>query len=156
AMAPNANIVLVVAKSNTDEDLLAALNYAINKNLGDVISMSFGESEAFLTDAAGKAMLALWEKALQKARDRHITVLASSGDEGSTNAIDDFGDVLNFRNVNYPASSPNVTAVGGTDLMFGTGAKADPAGKYLGETAWNDEPQGFMGAGGGGTSMFFR
>src|SRR5215813_3673517 len=54
AMAPNANIVLVVAKSNTDEDLLAALNHAINKNLGDVISMSFGESEAFLTDAAGK------------------------------------------------------------------------------------------------------
>ena len=155
AMAPNANIVLVVAKSNTDEDLLAALNFAINKNLGDVISMSFGESEAFLTDADGQAMLAQWEKALRKARSRHITVLASSGDEGSTTAIDDMGDVLGFKNVSYPGSSPNVTSVGGTDLMFGIGNKADPAGKYLSETVWNDEPQGFMGAGGGGVSMFF-
>jgi subtilase family serine protease len=156
AMAPNANIVLVVAPSNSDEDLLAALNFAINKRLGDIISMSFGESEAFLTDAAGQAMVQAWEKALQKARNHHITVLASSGDEGSTNAIDEFGDVLTFQNVNYPASSPNVTAVGGTNLMFGVGGKADPNGKYIGETVWNDEPQGFMGAGGGGVSMFFR
>ena len=40
-------------------------------------------------------------------------------------------------------------------MMFGIGGKADPGGKYLGETVWNDEPQGFMGAGGGGVSMFF-
>src|SRR5262249_47464242 len=80
----------------------------------------------------------------------------SSGDEGSTNAVDEFGDVIPFANVNYPASSPNVTAVGGTDLMFGIGGKADPNGAYIGETAWNDEPQGVMGAGGGGVSAVFN
>src|SRR4029078_1552872 len=43
AMAPGANIVLVAAASDSDSDMLVALNYAINKGLGDVISMSFGE-----------------------------------------------------------------------------------------------------------------
>src|SRR5204862_1408762 len=43
AMAPGANIVLVLAKTNDDADILSALRYAVNNNLGDVISMSFGE-----------------------------------------------------------------------------------------------------------------
>jgi subtilase family serine protease len=42
AIAPGANIVLVLAKSNMDADILSALKYAVDHNLGDVISMSFG------------------------------------------------------------------------------------------------------------------
>ena len=45
AIAPKAKIVLVLAKSNEDADILSALTYAVNHNLGDVISMSFGEAE---------------------------------------------------------------------------------------------------------------
>src|SRR6202040_2727184 len=99
--------------------------------------------------------VALWEKAFRHAREKHITLFVSSGDQGSTNTADDAGDVFPFQNVSYPASSPQVTAVGGTNLMFGIGAKADPNGKYLGEAVWNDEPQGIMGAGGGGVSALF-
>jgi subtilase family serine protease len=154
-MAPGANIVLVAAASDSDEGLLAGLNYAINKRLGDVISMSFGQSEANLADADGQQMVAKWEKAFKRARDRHITLLVSAGDTGSTNPADDFGDVYAFQNVNYPASSPQVTAVGGTNLFFGKDGHADPNGKYLGETVWNDAPQGINLAGGGGVSTFF-
>ena len=46
AIAPGANIVLVLAKTNDDADILSALRYAVDNNLGDVISMSFGENES--------------------------------------------------------------------------------------------------------------
>jgi subtilase family serine protease len=162
AMAPGANIVLVAAKSNSDDDLLAGLNYAIDHRLGDVVSMSFGESEAFLTDAAGQAVIHGWDQAFRRARERHMTLFVSSGDQGSTNTADDAGDVFPFKNVSHPASSPLVTAVGGTNLFFGTNGphgvadgKADPNGTYLGEKVWNDEANGIAAAGGGGISAFF-
>jgi len=155
AIAPGAKIILVAAASNSEDDLLAGLNYAIDKKLGDVISISFGESEAFLRDADGLRVVRTWEKALKRARAQNITVFAATGDQGSTNIADDFGDVLPFQNVSYPASSPNVTAVGGTNLFFGVEGQADPNGKYLGETAWNDAPQGISFAGGGGVSALF-
>ena len=160
AIAPGANIVLVAAASNSDDDLLAGLNYAIDHHLGDVISMSFGESEVFLTDAAGQLIVKGWEQAFRKARRKHITLFVSSGDQGSTNTADEFGNVFPFQNVSHPASSPWVTAVGGTNLYFGTGTvatgKADPNGSYIGEQVWNDEPVGIAAAGGGGVSSIFR
>ena len=156
AIAPGAKIVLIAAASNSEMDLLAGLNRAIDKRLGDVISISFGESEAFLSDDDGLRIVRAWEKAFRRARERDITVFAASGDQGSTNIADEYGDILPFQNVSYPASSPNVTAVGGTNLLFGKDGQADPNGKYLGETVWNDTPQGISFAGGGGVSTFFK
>src|SRR2546430_6624159 len=103
AVAPGANIVVVVAASNSDSDLLAGLNLAIDKRLGDVISMSFGVSEASLTDADGLRIVRAWERAFKRARERRITVFAAAGDSGSTSIPDEFGDVFPFQNVNYPA-----------------------------------------------------
>ena len=148
AVAPGAKIVLVAAKSDSDQDLTAALNYALDHHLGDVVSMSFGESEAFLGNPDGLDTIAAWQSAFQKAREQHVTVFASSGDWGSTNPFDPAGDVLPFQNVSWPASSTLVTSVGGTNLFFGTSTNADPNGTYQGEQVWND---GF-GAGGGGMS----
>ncbi|HWM69206.1 MAG TPA: S53 family peptidase [Steroidobacteraceae bacterium] len=149
AVAPGANIVLVAAKSDNDEDLLAALNYALDNHLGDVVSMSFGESETFFGNPSGLDLLAAWEKAFTKARAQHVTLFASAGDSGSTQPFDADGDTLPFQNVSWPASSTNVTSVGGTNLFFGTATNADPNGTYQGEQVWND---GF-GATGGGMSI---
>jgi subtilase family serine protease len=149
AVAPGAKIVLVAAKSDSDQDLTAALNYALDHHLGDVVSMSFGESEAFLGNPDGLDTVAAWQSAFQKAREQHVTVFASSGDWGSTNPFDPAGDVLPFQNISWPASSTLVTSVGGTNLFFGTSTNADPNGSYQGEQVWND---GF-GAGGGGMSF---
>ena len=157
AIAPGANIVLVEAASNNDSDLIAGLNYALDHHLGNVVSMSFGESEAFLTDKAGRATIHAWEAAFRKAHRQHVTLFVSSGDQGSTNTADGAGDVFPFRNVSYPASSIRVTAVGGTNLFFGTGnGRASYNGSYLGEQVWNDEPQGIGAAGGGGISALFE
>ena len=45
AVAPGAKITLVLAKSNDDADILSATQFAVDHNLGDVISQSFGEAE---------------------------------------------------------------------------------------------------------------
>jgi subtilase family serine protease len=122
--------------------------------------MSFGESEAALTDAAGRATVRAWERQFARARELRITLFVSSGDEGSTNIADDAGDVYPFQNASYPASSPQVTAVGGTNLYYGIGSpatgKADPNGAYISEKVLNDESAGIALAGGGGVSALFR
>jgi subtilase family serine protease len=145
AMAPGANIVLVAAKSNSDQDLIDGLNYAIDHQLGDVVSMSFGESEADLANPDGLDIVAAWQSAFAKAKRQHITLFVSSGDSGSTN------EGFPFQNVGWPASSDLVTSVGGTNLKFGTATNAapPPTGTYQSERVWND---GF-GAGGGGMSF---
>jgi subtilase family serine protease len=55
--------------------------------------------------------------------------LASSGDGGSSN-VDVNLNPYPFPTVNFPASSPLVTAVGGTSLY------ADSSGRYLFEITW--------------------
>jgi subtilase family serine protease len=153
AVAPAANLVLVAAKSNEDSDLLAALNYALDHHLGDVVSMSFGESENSLSNPDGLDIVAGWQAAFQRAKQQHVTLFASSGDQGATNVFDEDGNVLPWPNASFPASSPLVTSVGGTNLFFGTATNADPnAGTYQGEQVWND---GFGAAGGGGMSILF-
>jgi subtilase family serine protease len=153
AMAPGASIVLVAAKSDSDTDLIAALNYAIDNHLGSVISMSFGESEIGLANPDGLDTIAAWTAALQKARQHHITVFASSGDQGV--------DAQSFGtpSVSWPASSPLVTSVGGTNLRFGTATNASFTGSYQFEQVWDDPfdnnniAADTFGAGGGGMSF---
>jgi subtilase family serine protease len=152
AIAPGARIVVVAAIDNDDANILAAQNFAIDNHLGHVMSESFGESEIDMSSQTLKAN----EKSYQRARNGKISVLASAGDDGATNPGPD-GNEKPFRNVSYPASSPNVTGVGGTNLFFGnpqTG-KADPNGVYINEVVWNEEDLG-IGATGGGVSVLFR
>ena len=150
AIAPGARIVVVAAKDSDDENILAAQNFAIDRRLGRVISESFGESEL---DVARRT-LRDYERSYHNARERRISVLVSAGDDGATNPGAD-GNEKPFRNVSYPASSPHVTGVGGTHLLFGTAGHADPNGTYQGEVVWNEEEIG-GGATGGGVSARFR
>jgi hypothetical protein len=80
-------------------------------------------------------------------------VLASSGDDGSTACLTNKGNPLDMLAVSYPASSPWVTGVGGTNVKLGIdNLIADPA---TDQVVWNDEPT-LEGAGGGGLSTFPR
>ncbi len=152
-IAPGANIIVVASVDNSDDAILAAQNYAIDNQLGLVISESFGESElALLQDGdEGLQILSDNERSYKRAGDKKISVLVSSGDDGDS-GTDSNGDFQTTPVANYPASSPNVTTVGGTNLRFGTATNANPNGTYQSEMVWND---GF-GAGGGGVSAFFK
>lgn len=142
AIAPGATIDLVLAKSNQDQDILSATKYAVDNNLGDVISQSFGEGEICMDSAVLDAQHSLFQQATAKG----ITLLASSGDQGSAQPTCDGSDF--FKSASTPASDPNVTGVGGTRLV------ADSSGTYESETTWN-EFSTFGDAGGGGFSTVY-
>ena len=151
SMAPGASIVLLTSPVSETEGMtgmpqfLSLETYALDHKLGSVISQSWGATENTLFDAAGKQVLESFEALYTRARQEHVTVFASAGDNGTANQEDDGVTFYTFPTVIYPASSPNVTAVGGTSLTL------DPTGKYQSEVVWNDVD----GAGGGGVSQFF-
>jgi subtilase family serine protease len=126
-MAPGAKIVLVEANTNNDSDILAATKWAVDNNVGDVISQSFGEAESCMDSS----LLAQQHAVFQEAVDKGMTVFASSGDSGAAQPSCDGTSAI--LSASTPASDPNVTGVGGTTLNA-----SDPAGDYLGETAWTE------------------
>ena len=146
AVAPHANIALVVAKSNNDADINNAIKYAVDNNIGDVISMSFGEGERCMsaTDLANQHAI------FEAAEAKNITLFASSGDQGSAQPACDGSDSF-FLSASTPATDPDVTAVGGTNL-FADGV----SGAYQSETTWNETAIFGPAASGGGHSVLFR
>jgi subtilase family serine protease len=145
AIAPGANIVLVLSKSDQDADILAATKYAVDNHLGDVISQSFGENEACMDPD----LLAQQHQVFAEATQKGMTIFASSGDNGSGQPTCD-GSAL-VQAVSTPAVDPLVTAVGGTELHAADYTTGNP-GAYQGEIVWN-EPG--IGAGGGGFSLLY-
>ena len=162
AIAPGANIVLDLAKSSDDADILSATQYAVDHNLGDIISQSFGENESCVDSTLLKAQHQLFVKATLK----HITLFASSGDEGAAQLTCDPDSTTYVKAASSPASDPLVTAVGGTELHAadycltsrGCDPIANPApGTYQGEIAWNEpDPENGDIATGGGFSVLYK
>ncbi|MFL6010980.1 MAG: S8 family serine peptidase, partial [Gaiellaceae bacterium] len=124
AMAPGAKIVYVGSPNNY-QDLDAAMNHVVDRRLANIVTNSYGFSTEFLPNGYIKPL----NDTLVQAALEGITVLFSSGDNGDEVGID------GYRTVDWPASSPWVTAVGGTSLAAGVSA-TDP-GKYLFETGWS-------------------
>jgi subtilase family serine protease len=155
AVAPGAKIKLVQAKSNQDVDILAATQYAIDHNLGDVLSQSFGEAEQCLDPQLAKAQHAMFVKA----KNQHWSVFASSGDSGAAQPACDATSDAALLSASTPASDPLVTGVGGTSLLANA-----VTGAYVRETAWT-EPFGCnppavaptdVNCSGGGFSILFK
>src|SRR6202030_1210225 len=102
-----------------------------------IISISWGSAESTWTAQAMTAM----DDAFQAAATMGITVCVASGDNGSSDGVNDGSD-----HVDFPASSPFALACGGTSLQAsGTSINS--------ETVWNDGANN--GASGGGVSSFF-
>jgi subtilase family serine protease len=143
ADAPGATIDLVISRSDQDSDILAAQQYVVNHNLGDVLSQSFGEGETCMDPS----IFAAQHRVFVKAAAEHMTVFASAGDSGSAQP-DCNNDGGYFLSASTPASDPLVTGVGGTHL------NADfTTGQYQSESVWNDSGTAVdIGAGGGGFS----
>lgn len=138
SVAPGAKIAVYFAP-NTDQGFLDALTTAIHDTTHkpSVISISWGGAESTWT---AQAMTA-FDSAAQDAAALGVTICAASGDGGSSDGVTD-----GKNHVDFPASSPNILACGGTSLKSANGA-------ITGETVWNDGAQG--GAGGGGFSVQF-
>jgi subtilase family serine protease len=107
AIAPQAKILLIEAKTASGANLLSAIDYAASRKDVVAVSLSWGGSEF-------PEELSL---------DSHLTsktgavFFAASGDDGT--------------GVEWPAASPNVVGVGGTSLeLFKNGS-------FISESAWS-------------------
>jgi subtilase family serine protease len=155
AAAPGLKEVDVYESQPTASDVLRALTDALSARgrKPDVISASLGTCEADVRAAIGTAGMEAVEQTLQLAAATGVSVLAASGDTGSTGCLSTQGAPLDTLGVDFPASSPWVTGVGGTNLTLSTANTiADPPANQV---VWNDEPA-LAGAGGGGGSLFSR
>jgi subtilase family serine protease len=147
AMAPDASIVLMTSPVDETEGVQGMPqfnqleNYALDHHIGDVWSQSWGATENTLFTPAGEQVYNDFEGTYARADASGVSVFASTGDAGTANVETDGVTVYPFPTVNFPASSPLITAVGGTSLT------ADTSGDYQSETVWPD--------GGGGISQKF-
>lgn len=118
AVAPGANIVLVQARSDRLGDMLDAVDQARNYPGVTAVSMSWG-----LSEFNGQGFF----DRLFTAPNGHdgVSFVAASGDSGAA------------AGAMWPASAPNVLAVGGTRLTV------DANGNYVGETAWTNGGGGY-------------
>jgi subtilase family serine protease len=105
-MAPAAKIVYVGAPNNY-QDLDAAMNHVVDKHLAQIVSNSYGFAT---TELLPRGYVKPMEDTLIQAAIEGIGVYFSSGDNGDETSR--FG----FATADWPASSPWVTAVGGTSL----------------------------------------
>jgi Subtilase family len=143
AICQSCDIALVEADSTSDTDLEAAERAAVTLGATE-ISNSWGGPEcieASVCVPSGQAF-----------NHPGIVITASAGDDGYLSWDARASAERGFAD--YPASSPDVVAVGGTRLLL-TGE-----GRWAQETVWNDGgesngvPDGY-GAGGGGCSVVF-
>jgi kumamolisin len=139
AVAPGAAIAVYFGPNTTDGfyDAIAA---AINDNtrLPAIISISWGQAEAGWT----ASQLDAYDALLADAVAAGVAVYVAAGDNGATDGQSD-----GSLHVDFPASSPNAVACGGTTLTLTDGA-------ISAETVWNELASG-DGATGGGFSNHF-
>jgi subtilase family serine protease len=105
-MAPAAKIVYVGAPNNY-QDLDAAMNHVVDRHLAQIVTNSYGFST---TELLPPGYVKPFEDTLIQAAAEGIGVYFSSGDNG------DESSTFGFPTTDWPASSPWVTAVGGTSL----------------------------------------
>jgi subtilase family serine protease len=160
-VAPDATIEFVY-----DKDVFDALNDAIEQNLAPVVSISYG-----ICETGNGAQIDTVQGWLQQANAQGQTVIASSGDAGAADC-DSSGSATASHGlaVDFPASSPNVTGVGGTEFNDASGtywSSSNDSGNgsalsYIPEIVWNDTGKqsgtspalGIYASGGGVSAQF--
>ena len=159
-LAPGATINLVIANSSSGNVLNNAEQYAVTNHLGVVMSMSYGAPEVAIAGGGNNLQVQQADAIFQQAAAAGIGVFASSGDSGA-------GNGYTTSNALFPASDPNVTATGGTDLFVSgdtSARKSGNLGTYQSEYTWNDSypatcpfgcAYGVFGATGGAPSSIF-
>ncbi|KNX39108.1 hypothetical protein VV01_01375 [Luteipulveratus halotolerans] len=148
--APGANILYVGAPNNY-RDMDATLNHVVDSHSADIITNSYGYGGEALPQGYIKPQV----DAQVQAAAEGISIFFSSGDSGDETG----GDSSVAPTPDWPASSPWVTAVGGTSL----GVTKDDSRQFelgwetgrstLVNGAWS--PATYQYGSGGGTSRLF-
>lgn len=153
AVAKNAKIILVTsysAPNSTTDPLALSVQYIIDHSVAPVMSVSYGLCELFMGTAGNAQYSNLWKTAAGSG----ISVFVATGDSGAP-ACDQGGDAGGTPylaeyglSVSGLATTPDITAVGGTDFNWGSSASpywnssnatnGSSAKGYMPEIPWND------------------
>ena len=125
-MAPGAHIEYVGAQDCFDNNLLAAVNTAVTSG-ASVVTDSWGDTLGDIFEGASAENA--FDTVFALADSTGVSVLFSSGDSG-----DNFAD-YGIDAPDYPATSPYITAVGGTTLEVGR------HGTALAQLGWSTAKQ---------------
>ena len=150
-MAPGADVVYV-GSANNFQDLDAALNHVVDNRLAQIVTNSYG----FDTELLARGFIIPFEQTILQGAIEGIGIYFSSGDNSDESLVE------GYATTDWPASSPFVTAVGGTTLAVGS------TNNYLFETGWGSTTSSFTsgawsptppgpwlyGAGGGVSRIF--
>ncbi len=181
--APRASDTLYIIDDLYDSSIIAGYTAVVQDNAVDVVNSSFGECEQYYAknfsfNLGGQLwLLAVYDSLFAQGNAQGITFVASSGDEGGAAcAPPAYFDPANANagktfqasvGASTPASSPHVTAVGGTNLET-TYQQGSLQSAYVSENAKGDklinhyDPYGtgnylsgtYWGSGGGLSTYF--
>ncbi|GAB7181885.1 putative Ig domain-containing protein [Kitasatospora sp. Ki12] len=129
---------LVYEAPNSDQGEIDMANKIVADNRASVISISWGSCEPDTTAASMTAV----DNAFKQAAAQGISIFSASGDDGSRDCTRSTSGST-VKAVDFPASSPHQTGVGGTNLKVGSG------NTYSSESAWST-------AGGGVSTVFAK
>jgi kumamolisin len=150
-MAPGAKVTLYAVPSLTTSSFLEACSQILSDGTSKVVSYSADGPE----DQLPNSQLSANSQTIAQLAAAGITVMASSGDGGSNpNPESDPSNGYSPSNeliVSYPASDPNITAVGGTTIGVNSSWAA------ISEVTWSEIGSVTTNplASGGGVSSFF-
>jgi kumamolisin len=140
-VAPGA-VQVVYFAANTDQGFIDAISQAVHATPAPIaVSISWGQSEDQWSAQSRTAM----DEAFADAAALGATVTVAAGDNGSS----DDPSTQSGVHADFPASSPNALACGGTRLIGNTSSFA-----ITSEVVWNELASN-EGAGGGGISDVF-
>ncbi|MFG2917860.1 protease pro-enzyme activation domain-containing protein [Kitasatospora sp. NPDC048298] len=129
---------LVYEAPNSDQGEIDMANKIVADNRVSVISISWGSCEP---DTTASSMTAV-DNAFKQAAAQGISIFSASGDDGSRDCTRSTSG-SSVKAVDFPASSPHQTGVGGTNLKVSSG------NAYSSESAWST-------AGGGVSTVFAK
>ena len=147
AAAPKVDGMDVFEGSSSAPGLLETMAAALGRKgtRPDVISISIESCEPRYV---GQRVFAeAYGNVFSIAAAAGISTLVAAGDQGSSMCTEG-GTALGLLATSVPATSPYVTAVGGTNLVLST------QNAIARELVWNDEPDAFAATGGGYSLLF--
>jgi hypothetical protein len=166
-IAKGASIIFVYVGNNSNFSVWDSLTYAVENQTAPIIGISYGTCEASLGTGQYSSLNAI----LAQAASQGQTVVAASGDSGSTDCYGTTGLTTAQQEalgVDFPASSQYVTGMGGTEFPAADVAVGDTtywesngsndvissARSYIPEMVWNDDTSANgLSSGGGGVSI---
>ena len=130
-MAPGAHIHIFASAENSSAGELAMFSAILDDNRSKVVNYSWGTCE----DGVDSTHKADMDKVFARAVAQGVNILVASGDSGAKGCANSSKFVAD-----WPASSPNVVAVGGTSFSISNSGQ-------LSEAGWSGS--------GGGISKFY-